>query len=476
MTFVGENLDREATATYDLTLVAVDDGNLTTTANLTIYLDDVNDNHPEFAHGETLFSAREHVDDDNSRMLPDDAADNMKFLADLERSLINIPESLPIGSQVTQLTATDKDTKQFAAIRYNIVSQKSVGFHEDSIPPALEETDKFTIEAKTGYVIVSASLEPDKFYLLNVSATDGGGLSSFAPVTIAVFDVNDHAPRFERPVYSFEVVEGEYLVGEVGKVVAYDQDNGSNGRVKYQIIFQNEDTHNNDNNSNSNSDGSRNVNHDSSNKNSNVGSINNNASGHDAFPFRIVETSGTVLATGSVDREEREVYEFTVVARDMGEPQLSSSVLVHIDIVDINDHAPIFYNYDDAIYPDELRSGRNYTAIYRSAVSENSPRNALVAQIFARDSDSNSSGNGILLYRLEGGEDKFTIDSKNGTVFTVGALDYEKRRHYNMTVVAQDLGTPPQTSTALLLVDVEDAEEELTNRLFDREEYEVSTL
>lgn len=444
VTFVGDDLDRERVDSYVLRVEARDDGNLTSTANLTINIEDVNDNPPRFVQREPLFSAREDdLDENSSRKLPDTS--NLEYLADLERSLVKIPESLPIGSRVTEVTATDDDEKLYADVRYKIDAQTSFSFAGGAnTTPILEEASTFSIESKTGVVVVAGPLEPDHFYLLNISATDGGGLASHTTVSVAVFDVNDHTPRFERPVYNFEVVEGEYLVGEVGKVVAFDQDFGNNAKVHYQIIFY------------------------------------KNSSEDQVFPFRIVETSGTILATGTVDREEREVYEFSVVATDMGTPQLSSSVLVHIEIMDVNDHRPVFYDYKDAIYSGEARndgqldsSNATFTPVYTAALSEHAPRGTVVARVFANDSDSSTSGNGLILYKLEGGEDKFSIDSNNGSVYTVGALDYERAPTHNLTVVAQDLGTPPLSASALLVVTVVDEEEELTTRLFDREEYEV---
>ncbi|XP_063874721.1 cadherin-89D-like [Scylla paramamosain] len=441
--FVGQKLDREVTSSYYLVLVARDDGNLTSTANLTIHVQDVNDNAPKFTQREPLFSAKEGVGEDRSRRLPDTSG--LEHLADLERSLIRIPESLPVGSRVTQLSATDEDDKTFGDIRYAIESEKSFGFSTGEEKRFMIETNKFSVEAKTGVLVVAGKLEPNHFYLVNVSATDGGGLSSHSVAAIAVFDINDHTPRFERPVYNFEVVEGDYLVGEVGKVAAYDHDLGENGDVRYEIILY------------------------------------GNASQDHVFPFRLDETTGAILTTGSVDREEQDAYEFSVIASDSGRPRLSSSVMVHIDIIDINDHHPVFYGYQDVVQlpdtpEDYPENHADAIPVYLAEVSEKAPKFTTITQVYANDSDSSSSGNGLVLYKLEGGEDKFAIDSKNGSVYTIGPLDYERWAEYDLTVVAQDLGTPPLTASALLKIMVVDVEEELTTRLFEREEYQVAVM
>ncbi|CAL4104997.1 unnamed protein product, partial [Meganyctiphanes norvegica] len=443
VTFVGETLDREEISSYILIVEAVDDGNLSSTANLTITIEDINDNTPVFIKKDPLFSSRESAPDHQSRKFTNTS--DMQFLAELERSLIRISETLPIGSQVTELKATDADDNKFSEIVYDIETQKSFRFPKggDS-PPILEIARSFAIEPKTGVVTVSGNLNPEHFYLLNISATDGGRLSSFTTVSIAVFDVNDHTPKFELPVYNFQMIEGEYLVGEVGKITAIDEDLGNNGQISYKIIYYKEEME------------------------------------EEIIPFRIVETTGIILATGTVDREEHESYEFSVVATDAGSPQvLSSTVQVHIDVIDINDHEPVFYDYDHLIPPshnDKNSSSMNYTPLYTVMIPENILPGSVVKHITANDSDSSASGNGIILFKLEGGNDKFAIDGKNGTVYTVGQLDFEKVNIHNLTVVVQDLGKPMLSSSAALIITVLDVEEDPTTRLFDKEEYQVNIL
>ena len=44
-----------------------------------------------------------------------------------------------------------------------------------------------------------------------------------------------------------------------------------------------------------------------------------------------------------MDREQKDSYDLKIVATDQGKPQLSSSTLLKINVVDANDNSPIFY-------------------------------------------------------------------------------------------------------------------------------------
>jgi len=63
----------------------------------------------------------------------------------------------------------------------------------------------------------------------------------------------------------------------------------------------------------------------------------------DSSPFAIDPVSGIIRATASVDREVKSVYQFRVSATDSGSPiTLSSTALVTVNVVDVNDEAPQF--------------------------------------------------------------------------------------------------------------------------------------
>ncbi|XP_047740872.1 cadherin-89D [Hyalella azteca] len=433
--FRGGHLDRESIAAYGLLIQAIDDGNLTTYANLTIKLEDVNDNYP-------IFRKSNEIPQYATKIADNDIGSRGKSIRDRDftnsdgSTQIIIPESLSVGSKVTQVVADDKDVGLFADIRYLIESQTS--YHHggnSSAVPQVTSTNTFSLEPKSGNLVVAGKLLPDHLYVLNISAIDGGGLSTMTVVSVNVYDVNDHAPQFLLPVYYFDILEGSYLVGEVGGVTAVDLDLGENSKIMYQIVV-------------------------------------NESPLTETFPFRIGETSGMILATGQVDREMQSRYQFSVIATDGGEPPLSTSVEVHISVSDSNDHDPIFYGYQ-TIYSGSERFKNYSLPVYQITVPENLPKGTIITKVFANDSDSMTSGNGIVLYKIEEPNSPFGIDSKNGSIFTAMDLDYETSSSLRATVVAIDVGTPTRSASALLDVTVTDVREDLADRLFDVEQYVV---
>lgn len=242
-------------------------------------------------------------------------------------SILSIPEILPVGSKITQVLARDKDTDLFGKIEYGIEMQTLFYLSPDNDTPSVPiKSSDFVIDPTVGSILVAEKLVPDTFYLLNVTATDSGGLASFINIPVSVFDVNDNPPVFEKPFYTFNILEGEYVVSDVGKVLAKDEDFGLNGEVTYHIILSPNTTAQN-------------------------------------VPFRILETTGRILISGTVDREVQPKYEFIVKAEDKGIPSLSDATKVEILIEDVNDHRPEFLDYQEYL---PLEDGSSLTIpLYR---------------------------------------------------------------------------------------------------------------
>lgn len=51
---------------------------------------------------------------------------------------------------------------------------------------------------------------------------------------------------------------------------------------------------------------------------------------------------GSLSILKALDREEQEVFNLTIVAEDHGIPQLSTSQVLSVQVIDVNDEAPVF--------------------------------------------------------------------------------------------------------------------------------------
>lgn len=97
----------------------------------------------------------------------------------------------------------------------------------------------FAVDPKTCRVTLSGNLDREvkDSYMIGVLAeTDSSPtLTALAEITLQVLDENDHAPKFESNPYSIAVAENIEEGTSILKVVAHDNDLGSNGEVRYSF-------------------------------------------------------------------------------------------------------------------------------------------------------------------------------------------------------------------------------------------------
>ncbi|XP_021940674.1 cadherin-89D isoform X3 [Zootermopsis nevadensis] len=454
-------LDREEKAVYLLRVVARDKGNLKSEVKLTIHLDDVNDNPPRFwqmvvLHDQDVEITESTVSSTQEQKKNTSTAGGDHHITESVTTMnftqhrhlppvVSILESTPVGTPILRVLAGDRDAGVNATITYKLTGESHIPVHR----PYLK--NYFTVQSQNGEILVVRTLLPETDFFLNMTATDGGGLTDNVTVRIHVKDVNDHAPVFKKSWYNFDLEEGSYTGRFLGRIEATDGDYGDNAKIIYSIL-QNE---------------------------------------HDdvsVLPFRISENDGILTVTGETDRELRDSYAFQVTARDSGpvNNQHHSMVDVEIHILDVNDNAPSFYDYDQVVDIPSQSEGFHHsessisTPVYYVSVLENSSPGTVVTKLSANDSDFPGNGNGLLLFNIpypnQNGINLFSIDSKDGTVMTIGKLNYETQNIYNVTVVASDLGNPSLSSTALLIVrviDVPEDAEEIAQPMFAHRYYEV---
>ncbi|XP_022919668.1 cadherin-89D isoform X2 [Onthophagus taurus] len=439
-------LDREEIDVYHLKVLAEDKGGLKNEVDLNIFIDDVNDNAPEFdliyiglnkgvqiieydKNGAKVINLENNMEKiDGIFPLIFNKIKNKK---EKTSPILSLPEDTPIGSIILKLIAHDKDFGENALIKYELISETyipkydNINFHFNQF---------FMVNPSNGEVLISRNLPAESEFRLNISATDKNDLKDHVVVRIFIKDVNDHQPVFKKSSYSFDVEETNISGKILGKIEAIDGDFGQNSNISYTLI-----------------------------------DLKNNY-----LPFKISKYEGILKVNDSLDREKQDKYSFYVQAKD--NPQngkfLSTLVNVVVNVLDINDNKPIFYGYDDL---------KSTTPIYLTTISENTPIGTPITKVFANDSDFTGNGNGLILFDIPystKNSNLFTIDSKEGIVTTIGKLNYDQNHRHNLSIIASDLGSPSLSSTALLSINILKSEIKKTNEtiqkpIFDHRYYEV---
>uniref|UniRef100_A0A2K5YWI8 Cadherin-23 n=1 Tax=Mandrillus leucophaeus TaxID=9568 RepID=A0A2K5YWI8_MANLE len=263
-------------------------------------------------------------------------------------------------------------------------------------------------------------------YTLIVTATDqcpilSRRLTSTTTVLVNVNDINDNVPTFPRHYEGpFEVTEGQ-PGPRVWTFLAHDRDSGPNGQVEYSIV-----------------------------------------DGDPLGEFVISPVEGVLRVRKDVelDRETIAFYNLTICARDRGMPPLSSTMLVGIRVLDINDNDPVLLNLPMNI-----------------TISENSPVSSFVAHVLASDADSGC--NARLTFNITAGnrERAFFINATTGIVTVNRPLDREQIPEYKLTISVKDNPENPRIARRdydLLLIFLSDEND--NHPLFTKSTYQAEVM
>ncbi|XP_059476479.1 cadherin-related tumor suppressor [Neocloeon triangulifer] len=369
-------LDRETRASYQLNVSARDGGTPPRygylQVNVTIV--DVNDNPPIFDHSDYI---------------------------------VSLNESVPPGTAVLQVMATDSDVGDNARITYYLADGENQ-FAVDPETGVISTTETLNCPQNCPpQATVSTSSGCQKSCVFTVFARDHGSprQDGRTYVTVNLLDTNDHDPiikfRYFPPTASFATVDENAKNGSVVAAVSViDLDEGLNGKTTVEIRAGNELGH-----------------------------------------FRLVNTASfdIVRVNGVLDREQLNKYNLTLVATDSGTPQRSAIAFLIIYVNDINDHEPVFAKTE-----------------YSAVLSELAPVGTFVASIIASDEDTGVNSN-IFYAFVAGNEHRwFDIDSDSGLVTTRAALDREVQGTVELKVSARDGGPNPKWAYTRLRVTILD--------------------
>lgn len=423
---VAGRLDREQQDEYLVKVVAVDGAWRQETA-LTITIQDLNDNAPEFEHSYYSFN-----------------------LPELQKNVIF----------VGQVTATDRDKQgPNSVISYSLQ----------------QPSDLFTVDPATGEIFSKRSIHyrhsqlessPENMYVLTVLATDNGKppMYSECTVNINIVDANNNPPKFEKRDYLAPVPEGAADGQRVMQVVARDAlDFGVNAEIEflitggngsssfvigksdgwiavskplkvgaiyqlairavdrgvppqyddvqativvagenrfspvftslsYQVIVPENEPIGSTSlivSASDNDDGPN-------------GMVRYSLSGgNERKEFAVDAVSGAVTLLKSLDYDVIQEYHLNITAEDLGFKARSAVAMVQIKLTDLNDNPPVFNQSE-----------------YHAYIAENSPAKTFVYRAHATDKDSPK--NAIIQYSIIGGTGRefFTIDPNTGNINT----------------------------------------------------------
>uniref|UniRef100_A0A0L8G475 Cadherin domain-containing protein n=1 Tax=Octopus bimaculoides TaxID=37653 RepID=A0A0L8G475_OCTBM len=272
----------------------------------------------------------------------------------------------------------------------------------------------FSLDQITGVVAVSNCPTPGKSpcldyevkqqYNLTVLIVDNKNDPSNlqkkqVELIINLQDANDNAPIFSESVYYGKILEGNTnLLNDVLLNQVTDPD--TVGRLQFSITKQ-------------------------------------DVSGL----FVINKDTGKLTATRPVSLTDARNDAYNDIEVTVSDGAKTALATVKIEIIDKNNHRPIFSQ-----------------GSYRKCISEQFSGGTSVLQVNATDSDQPRTPNSEITYTIVSGADGFFAIEPNGVIKTTfrAIFDYETKQVYYLTIMAKDNGLPPLNDTTQVTICIDD--------------------
>ncbi|XP_044033207.1 cadherin-8-like isoform X2 [Siniperca chuatsi] len=313
-----------------------------------------------------------------------------------------VPENAAVGTTVGRIMAEDGDTGINARMTYSL---------EDD----LEESSTFIIKTdpvtQAGVVLLAKPLDYEtkrRFVMVAEAVNDHVDtrfltLEEFRDRTMLKIVVEnvDEPPVFLSQVYEWKVPENAAVRTVVGSVSARDTDTVNNP-IRYSIDKRSDTTK----------------------------------------AFKIDPNNGTITVAKALDREISNWHNVTVEAKETTQNHLSSSVVVFIKVLDINDNVP--------------RLARDY----QPYICEGTQAGKLIQLLSAVDPDDPVEGHHFYFSMVPEKHinPNFTIrDNQDNTASIVArrsTFTRKDRTQYLLPVVVTDSGSPALSSTSTLTISV----------------------
>ncbi|XP_033743977.1 protocadherin beta-2-like isoform X1 [Pecten maximus] len=294
----------------------------------------------------------------------------------------------------------------YRTLRYSVLASTTDNDHQ-----------YFTINQTTGNLYTSSLLDREVICpytdqcKLDIEITAQSAITSyFKKLTIIVYidDVNDHYPVFLKTSQSLTIPESVLPGTSFTVDGAKDADRSTNYGIQSYILYPQD------------------------------------------LPFSVnfvKNLDGTsvvrIIVDGTLDRESRDLYELTLVAKDGGVPPKTADLSVDVHVTDVNDNAPVLSR-----------------KTYNETVREDMPVGSTLLTLSATDLDSGRNGEvryGISPHQTETIKNLFFINATSGELILINPLTYVRGNSYKIIVEVSDRGQQPMTTQTYVIVTVLDS-------------------
>ncbi|XP_058918449.1 protocadherin Fat 2 [Kogia breviceps] len=297
---------------------------------------------------------------------------------------VQVPEDAQRGTEVLRLATLTRPGAEKTS--YRVVSGNEQG--------------RFRLDARTGILYVNESLDfetsPKYFLSIECSRKGSSSLSDMTTIVVNITDVNEHRPRFSQDLYSTRVLENAIVGDIVLTVSATDEDGPLNSAINYSLIGGNQLGH-----------------------------------------FAIHPKKGELQVAKALDWEQFSSYSLRLRATDSGKPPLHEDTDIAIQVADVNDNPPRFFQLN-----------------YSTSIQENSPIGSKVLQLILSDPDSPENGPPYSFRITKGNNGSAFRVTPDGWLVTTAGLSKRVQEWYQLQIEVSDSGTPPLSSSTSVSVHV----------------------
>ncbi|XP_053332006.1 protocadherin alpha-2-like [Clarias gariepinus] len=325
----------------------------------------------------------------------------------LEINILDINDNSPVFPDQTFVLEISENVLQGDRVPLKTARDMDIGVNSVK-NYKINSNENFSLDVQSAAqqkvsaeLVLQKSLDREKESVIRLvlTAVDGGTppKSGTMQIVINVLDINDNSPIFMKPLYKVKVDENVSVGTKILSVSASDADEGVNSEVSYSIVSDDGDL------------------------------------------FFINSVSGDITLKGNLDFEEHPALELIIQAQDKGHSSRKSTCKVLIEVVDVNDNAP------------EIS-----VTLLMSSVSEDIKPGTDVALITVSDKDSGK--NGKVDCKISA-PSPFKLQSSYKNYYSLllnEPLDREQVSQYNITVLANDEGTPSLSGSHVITVHVSD--------------------